>query len=191
AAHPRADPATGVAEDNSGAAGHVLEGEPAKVAAEDDLGARETDRGASVGAALHEEPAPLRAVAEALAHRSIDKSAGGVPRLHDRHRPGDHAHLAPAGRGPRDRFQELAQIHAIEAARLRQQIGPPDQIDCRADAELRSDTGELRAERAEEPREIFDGALELAWLEPLDASVGRLGHRLELRRDADVAGVEL
>src|SRR5439155_2563511 len=63
----------------------------------------------------------------------------------------------------------------------------PDRLSRRRRAAQRY--GELRAERAEEPREIFDGALELAWLEPLDASVGRLGHRLELRRDADVAGV--
>src|SRR5438552_3152868 len=52
AAHAGADPSPRVAEDHCRAAGHVFERKPAKVAAEHDLRARETDRGSRIGATL-------------------------------------------------------------------------------------------------------------------------------------------
>ena len=51
--------------------------------------------------------------------------------------------------------------------------------------------GELLAKRCEEPGQVVDGALELARLEPLHAAIRGFGHGFELRRDADVTGVEL
>src|SRR4051812_47839611 len=83
AAHARADPATRIAEHDSASAGHVLEREAAQVAAENDLRAGETDAGACIGAALHEETSPLRAVREALAHGSVHPGARSVARLQD------------------------------------------------------------------------------------------------------------
>src|SRR5205814_3771673 len=73
AAHAGADPSPGVAEDHRGAAGHVFKREATQIAAEHHLRARETDRGARVGAALHEEAATLSAVGEAFADRSVDE----------------------------------------------------------------------------------------------------------------------
>ena len=273
AAHPGTDPSPGVAEHDRGATGHVLEREPAQLAAEHDLGTREADRGARVGAALHQEPAALRAVGEAFADRSVDEPAGRIARLEDRHgsperglqravlrsaaqrepdsvggvggeavpghgalavaggdlggdrardpqscelagcirrdetvtsakrallprlfdrdRSGDDADLAPTRRSPGDRLKKLAQIHAIEAACLPEKVGPSDEISRGADAQLRRNVSEVFAQRCEEAGQVVDGALELARLEPLDASVGGLGDGFELRRDADVARVEL
>src|SRR2546422_11648555 len=74
-AHARADPASRIAEDDGAAASHVLEREAAQVAAEHDLRAGETDAGAGVRAALHEEASALRAVPEALPHRAVDEAA--------------------------------------------------------------------------------------------------------------------
>src|SRR5437764_720481 len=50
---------------------------------------------------------------------------------------------------------------------------------------------ELGLHRAEEPHELLDGALEFLRLELLEPALARLERRLDLRRDADVAGVEL
>ena len=89
AAHAGADPSPWVAEDHCRAAGHVFERKPAKVAAEHDLRARETDRGARIGATLHQEPAALRAVREAFPDGSVDEPAGGIARFQDRHGPAE------------------------------------------------------------------------------------------------------
>src|SRR5919204_1818022 len=83
-AHARADPAAGIAEHDRGPAGHVLEREAAQVPAEDDLGAREADRGTRVRSTLHEKTAALCAVREALPHRAVDEVAEGVARFEDR-----------------------------------------------------------------------------------------------------------
>src|SRR5207302_3037039 len=108
-----------------------------------------------------------------------------------RERAGDDAHLAAPGRRPLHRRDQVAQIDPIAAAYLREQVPATDEIAGRADAESRGDERELFAERAEEPREVQDGALELARLEPLHAALGRLDRGLDLRGDADVTGVEL
>src|SRR5258708_4840646 len=81
AAHARADPAAGIAEHDRAPAGHVLEGEAAQVAAEDDIGARQPNARARIGATLHKEAAALGAVREALPDRAVDPGAGGVLRL--------------------------------------------------------------------------------------------------------------
>ena len=93
AAHARADPPAGVAEDDGLATGHVLEREATKVAAEDDLGARQADRRARVGSALNEEAPALRAVGEALADGSVDEPTIRVARFQDR------GHAAERGLG--------------------------------------------------------------------------------------------
>src|SRR5688572_21773777 len=81
AAHARADPATGIAQDHRAATGHVLEREAAQVATEEDLGAGEPDARARIRAALDVEAPALRAVAEALPHRAIDPRTAAVARL--------------------------------------------------------------------------------------------------------------
>src|SRR6185503_8785419 len=79
AAHARADPATGVAEHDGAATGHVLECEATQVAAEEHVGARESNAGPRIGTALYVEAAALRAVAKALPHRAVDPVAARVP----------------------------------------------------------------------------------------------------------------
>ena len=124
--------------------------------------------------------------------RDRPSGASALPRHHGSpRRRGDDADHAPAGRRPGDRLEDLSQIDSIQTAHLREQIAAPGQIGCRAHPELRREATELLAKHGEEPAQIFDGAIELARLEPLESAVGRFGDRLDLGRDSDVTGVEL
>src|SRR6185503_17453194 len=112
AAHARADPATGVAEHDGAATGHVLECEATQVAAEQHVGPGKADAGPRVGAPLHVEAAALRAVAEALPHRAVDPVAARVPRLENSERPAERGLRGAVLRATGD-----AERHAIGRVR--------------------------------------------------------------------------
>src|SRR3989441_4593750 len=127
-AHARADPASRIAEDDGATASHVLEREAAQVAAEHDLRAGETDAGAGVRAALHEEASALRAVPEALPHRAVDEAALRVARLEHRDRSAERRLRGAVLRAAQERER-----YAVR--RVRREAVPGD----RAFAEARRD----------------------------------------------------
>src|SRR5438105_6348598 len=113
-------------------------------------------------------------------------------RLHERSAGrGEHAQLAAAATHRTRRSEEAGEIDPILTPRLREQVGAAHELLRRRHAEQRGDARELVPQRAEEAHEVRHGSLELLRLEALQPALRRLDRRHDLRRDTDVAGIEL
>src|SRR5258706_1307465 len=106
-------------------------------------------------------------------------------------RSGDHPDLASTVATRSGRREERREVDAVVAARLHQEVGAADELLGALDAEVTGDARDLPLHLVEEVTELRHRAVHFDGLEALEAALRRFDRRHDLRRDADVACVEL